>query len=113
MPQKPLELRSVDQRTVDLDFSALLDDDETIASVTTVAFDGSGAPAVGSHAVNGSPVTYKDGTTAAAGKVVQVLVGPTTPPTGSPWFTLRAKVVTTKDPAVEGTVRVQVRDTIT
>ena len=59
-----LEKRTFDARLFDVNCTDLLDDDETISSVSTIVAD-QGSLTFGTATVNSALVTYPDGTTAA------------------------------------------------
>lgn len=111
MPQKIIELRTRDQRHIDLDCSDLLDAAETITSVGQI-MDDAGVLVFGAGAVNASPTTYKDGRVVPAGKVIQVLVSGAVVATGekATLYTARALLVTSRDPAVDATFELLATD---
>lgn len=106
-----LEKRLWDERLFDIDFTALLEPTETIAAVQSVTAD-QGALTFGTPLVNTGPVTYEDGRTAAARKVVQVLISAGAIPAGVKALncTLRVRIVDTLGQKLEGTVVLRLSD---
>ena len=109
-----LEKRSAESVTYDLDFSQLLAAGETIASVTAlIAEPVTPTPLTfGAGVVNTLAVTYADHV-AAIGTVVQVRIsgGMVKPTLQVQDYIVRCRVVTSVNPVVEGTVRLQLNDT--
>jgi len=107
-----LEKRTYDRRTFDLNCTDLLADAETISSVTRVSAD-QGALSFGTAAVNTGLVTYPDGSTAAAGKAIQVQINDGTLPDGIERLlcTVRAWIVTNVNPRIEVTALLLLTDT--
>ena len=108
-----LEKRSAESVAYDLDFSQLLAAGETIASVTAlIAEPVTPTPLTfGAGVVNTSAVTYADHV-AAIGTVVQVRIsgGMVKPTLQVQDYIVRCRVVTSVNPVVEGTVRLQLND---
>lgn len=69
-----LEKRTAESITYDLDCTNILDDNEIILSVVSITSDQEGLT-FGGAAINPEPVTFKDGYTAATGKVISVMIG--------------------------------------
>lgn len=107
-----LDKRTADNRVFDIDCTDLLPTGVTITSVTSIAAD-QGGLTFGSPAINVAPITYKDGRTAAIGKVIQVRISGGTISTGKPSLqcTVRALFATSAEPAVEATVLLRLIDT--
>jgi hypothetical protein len=109
MSQKILEKTSTDNRVFDLDMSDLLDSAETISAIGSVTDDDM-ALTFGTAAVNPSPVTYPDGTTAATGKVVQVKIGGGSASHGKNYI-VRANVTTSHGNTIQAVAQLRVDDT--
>ena len=105
-----LEKRAYDNRVFDILCSALLDSGETVVSATVSADQG--AMTFGAATINGSALTYSDGTTAATGTVVRVRIsGGTIPATqGELLCTVRARVATSTGNQIEATVQLRLTD---
>jgi hypothetical protein len=110
--QNILIKRTADNRLFDVDCTALLDSAETIMAILNVSADGGGLT-FSSPVINGIPLVYPNGTTAAVGKVIQVYISGGTIPAGQPWvdYTVRAQFSTSLNPVIEATVILQVNDT--
>jgi hypothetical protein len=116
---KTLEKRSSESTLYDLDCSILLAVGETIISVTTFTAEPITTPpiVVGAASINSSAVTYTDafGSTRVApiGQVIQVNISGGAIPTSAliQDYILRAKFLTSRNPAVEATVRMRLNDT--
>jgi hypothetical protein len=91
MLEKPLEKYPAESVVFDIDCTALLASSEVIQGTPSMAWlcDVAGATALTFAAaqVNSAPVTYPDGVTAAAGKVVQVKISGGAVAAGSPLTT--------------------------
>lgn len=106
-----LEKRTYDNRLFDIDCTDLLAPTETVSAVASVSAD-QGQMTFGDGSVNGSTVSYPDGTTAAAGKVIQVRIsdGVVPPGVGALMCTVRAKFATNINPQLEATVQLRLTD---
>lgn len=105
-----LEKRTYDNRVFDILCSALLDSGETVSSAIVSADQG--AMAFGSATVNGSVLTYPDGTAAAIGTVVRVRISGGTIPImrGELLCTVRARATTSNSNQIEATVQLRLTD---
>lgn len=99
-----LDKRTAESRQYEIDCSRLLAAGETITSVTSVNSD-QGGLVFGTSSANGAPITYPDGRTVPAGKVIQFLISGGALPPGQLVLmcTVRALFVTNLSPAVEAT----------
>lgn len=106
-----LEKRTYERRLFDLDCSDLLIADEVIETVISVAAD-QGALTFGDAVINDEAVTYPDGTTTAAGKVIQVQINDGVIPgeRGELLCTVRARFSTNLNPRLEATVLLRLTD---
>lgn len=106
-----LEKRTYDSRIFDIDCSALLASTEVIATVANVGAD-QGQMTFGTGTVNGSAMTYHDGSVAAAGKAIQVQIsgGVVPPGIGALICTVRARFSTNLNPQLEATVQLRLTD---
>lgn len=107
-----LDKRLADTRLFDIDCSALLGANETISSVTSMSVD-QGGLVFGTPQVNGSPISYPNGTVAQAGKVVQVQISGGAIPAGSQQLlcNVHALLATNLNPAIDATVQLRLVDT--
>lgn len=114
-----LQKRSSESVRFDIDCSLLLSPGETISSVTSSAASPVTSPALafGTPSINAQPSTYTDQfgstRTTPAGQVVQVQISGGLIPIGAivQNYVLRFVLVTSLNPAVEATVRLQLNDT--
>lgn len=114
-----LEKRTFDARRYDIVCTGLLADAEMIALVTSITAD-QGALTFGTPVLNTVPVSYIDGTTAIASKVIQVEISAGTIPRGADSMnlgvpnllcTVRARFTTSLSPnQVEATLLLLLRD---
>lgn len=104
-----LEKRTSETIWYDIDCSNLLDFEEIIVSIDSVTADQNGLVFL-APAVNPEPVTFPDGVTAAAGKVISVQISEGTVPTGSTnqIYTIRPIFTTSDSNIREATVLLNV-----
>lgn len=104
-----LEKRTSETIWYDIDCTNLLDVTETITSITSVTADQSGLVFT-APAVNSAPVTFPDGSTALAGKVISVQISAGVVPSGSTnqIYTIRPLFVTSESNIREATVLLNV-----
>lgn len=104
-----LEKRTSEAIFYDLDCTQILDDLEVIQTITTITADQVGLT-FANQAINASPVTFSDGVTAAAGKVISVKIsgGVIPAPQVNQLYTIRAKFTTSKNNTREATVLLNV-----
>ena len=77
-----LEKRTSESIWYDIDCTHLLDPSEIITSIVSITADQSGLVFT-APAINSTPVTFSDGTTALAGKVISVQISAGVVPTGA------------------------------
>ena len=108
-----LEKRTYDARLFDVNLSDLLDDDETVSSVTTIVAD-QGGMTFGTATVNAALVTYPDGTTAAIGKAIQFEIsgGRIPPGVAELMCTVRPRLTTSLGNDLEATVLLRLTDRV-
>jgi hypothetical protein len=104
-----LEKRTAENIYYDIDCTNLLDPLEIITSVTSVLSDQTGLTIL-APAINPSPITFPDGVTAPAGKVISVKIsgGTIEPPQVNQLYTIRALFVTSEGNTREATVLLNV-----
>lgn len=104
-----LEKRTAEIIWYDIDCTNLLDPIETITSITSVTSDQTGLTFLG-PAINPDPITFPDGVTAPAGKVISVQIsgGTIEPPQINQLYTIRALFVTNEGNTREATVLLNV-----
>ena len=104
-----LEKRTSESIWYDIDCTNLLDTNEIITSVTGVTSDQTGLSLL-APAINPAPITFPDGVTAAAGKVISVQIsgGTIEPPQVNQLYTIRALFVTSESNTREATVLLNV-----
>ena len=110
-----LEARTFDDRIYTADLSQLLAAGQVVTAVDSVAED-TGTLICSNPVVNTLPVTMPDGHIVPVGQAVQfeaACVTPSTALAGQQWvlLTIRVRVATNTDRAVEGTVRFFLCDT--
>ncbi len=108
-----LEKRTYDARLFDLDLTDLLDDDETVSSVSTVIAD-QGSLTFGSASINAEAVTYPDGVVAAIGKAIQFEIsgGRIPPGVAELMCTVRPRITTSLGNELEATVLLRLTDRV-
>jgi hypothetical protein len=77
-----LEKRTTESIWYDIDCTNVLNTNEIITSITSITADQTGLTFSGS-AINTAPVTFPDGVTALAGKVISVYISAGIVPTGA------------------------------
>jgi len=104
-----LEKRTSEIIWYDIDCTNLLDTNETITSILSITADQEGL-VFSASAVNSSPVTFPDGITAPAGKVISVQISEGVVPTGSTnqIYTIRPLFDTNEGNTREATVLLNV-----
>lgn len=104
-----LEKRVPESVIFNIDCSNLLDDLETISTITEISADQEGLTFAGA-AVNTVPVVFKDGITAAVGKVISVQIsnGVIPAPQLNQIYTIRPVFVTSRGNTREATVLLNV-----
>lgn len=104
-----LEKRTAEIIYYDLDCTNILDDTETIVSITSIAADQVGLT-FANWAINVVPITFPDKTIAAVGKVISVQIsgGVIPNPQTNQLYTIRALFATTKYNTREATVLLNV-----
>ena len=104
-----LEKRTSESIWYDIDCTQLLDVGEIISSITSVTADQAGLVFT-APAINSQPVTFPDGSKAAAGKVISVQISAGVVPTGSTnqIYTIRPLFVTSESNIREATVLLNV-----
>ena len=104
-----LEKRTTESIFYDIDCTHLLDTNETISSITSITSDQTGIT-FSNQAINSVAVTFSDGTTAAIGKVISVLISAGTIPNGAinQIYTIRPLFVTNESNIREATVLLNV-----
>jgi len=104
-----LEKRTSETIWYDIDCTQLLDTLEIIETIESITADQTGLVFL-APAVNGLPVTFPDGITAAAGKVISVQISGGTVPIGSTnqIYTIRPLFVTNEGNTREATVLLNV-----
>lgn len=113
MSSQTLEKRTADNRLFDVVCTRLLDDGELITSILSSSSDKPGL-VVSSTAINTETSTYRDGTTAVAGKVVQVRLTGGVVPYGlrENVYTVHLLVQTNLNPTLDVTFLVSVTDSV-
>ena len=106
-----LQKRTSENIWFDIDCTNLLDANEIILSVTSITSDQTGLVFT-APAINSTPVSFSDGTTAAIGKVISVYISSGIVPTGATnqIYTIRPVFTTSEDNIREATVLLNVTD---
>lgn len=113
MLQTVLDKRTYDERLIDVDFSDLLDPDETLVSCSAPVDADSAGLAFGTPVINQGPVAYPQlGRSAGPGKVVQAMVSGGELLAGEPsrTCTVRFRAQTSLGQKLEATVAIRLID---
>ena len=104
-----LEKRTSEIIWFDIDCTSLLDDNETILSVTSITADQTGL-VFANPAINPADILFPNGIKALAGKVISVQISGGSVPTGltSQVYTIRPLFITSETNTREATVLLKV-----